>query len=237
VSPVTTKLVLIITIVVVISASVAAFAFISPGVSTSTSTSTTTSSSSPAPCSQPTGVTRVQLSLTKQSAEVSTFALPKPLKSPNSIFAAPDGSVWFGEVALRGVAHLFLNGTLVEYPWPSSYFSSQMVCYDVSELWGLVMWHGAVWTTDAANDQLVSLSPGNDSFTVVPMAAGVLPRFLAVDTAGNLWFTESSTRTQVGVLSSPGATPQYFDVPAGAGQISASILIHNSSLAYVVTVS
>lgn len=169
--------------------------------------------------------------------QVTTFSLPRPLKAPNSIAVAPDGSVWFGEVALRGVAHLFTNGTLLQYAWPSSFVNSRMNCYDLSELWGLVLWHGMVWASDQANNQLVGLNPANDTFLTIHLASGSLPRYLAIDSRGDLWFTESSTRTQVGELTSPTSLAAYFDVPADPGQISASALFYNSSLAYVVTVS
>ncbi|MDG6926394.1 MAG: hypothetical protein JRN09_07545 [Nitrososphaerota archaeon] len=187
-------------------------------------------------CSQPAGVIRAQLSPTV-FGEVTTYALPKPLKAPNSVTAAPDGSVWFGEVALRGVAHLFTNGTLFQYAWPSSFVTPETQCFDLSELWGIVLWHGMVWASDSPNDQLVGLAPSNDTFKTIPLASGSQPRFLVVDSLGNLWFTESSSHTQVGVISSPGATPRYFDVPAAAGEISASIVIHNATTAYVVTVN
>ncbi len=188
-------------------------------------------------CSQPAGVSKVQLSPSPQFGAVTTFALPKPLKAPNSIAVAPDGSVWFGEVALRGVAHLFTNGTLLQYAWPSSFFSPPTNCFDLSELWGLVIWHGMVWASDSVNGQLVALTPSNDTFQTVHLSEGSLPRFLAIDASGDLWFTESSTSTRVGMLASPSSAPRYFDVPAGAGQISASLLFYNTSLAYVVTVN
>jgi streptogramin lyase len=203
----------------------------------STPSTTSGSASSPGVCSQPAGVSKVQLSPSPQFGAVTTFALPKPLKAPNSIAVAPDGSIWFGEIALRGVAHLFTNGTLLQYAWPSSFFSPPMNCFDLSELWGLVIWHGMVWASDSVNGQLVALTPSNDTFRTVHLSDGSLPRFLAVDAAGDLWFTESSTPTQVGVLASPNSAPRYFDVPAGAGQISASLLFYNASLAYVVTVN
>jgi len=202
--------------------------------SSSESTSTTTSTSL---CTQPAGIERVQLSASAPFGEVTTFALPKPLKAPNSIAVAPDGSIWFGEVALRGVAHLFVNGTLLEYAWPSSFITPQTECTDLSELWGLVLWHGMVWASDSANDQLVGLTPSNDTFQTVHLASGSLPRFLALDSLGNLWFTESSLQTRVGMIASPSSAPRYFDVPAAPGQITASLLFYNSTVAYVVTVN
>jgi streptogramin lyase len=209
---------------------IASFSYVGPSAQSARTTSLAAS------CSQPRGVIRTQLSPAVFGA-VTTYALPKPLRAPNSIVAAPDGSVWFGEVALRGVAHLFSNGTLFEYSWPSSFVTSKTLCFDLSELWGVALWHGMVWASDSSNDQLVGLTPSNDSFTTIPLAGGSQPRFLAVDALGGLWFTESSTHTQVGVLSSPDAVPRYFDVPAPAGEMTASILVQNVSSAYVVTVN
>lgn len=188
-------------------------------------------------CSQPPGVVRDQLDPPSSFGAVVTYQLPKPLRAPNSIVVAADGSVWFGEVGLRGVAHLFSNGTLLEYAWPRSTIAPGANCLDILELWGLALWHGMVWASDPANDQLVGLFPSNDTFVSVHLADGVVPRFLTVDANGNLWFTEASTPTAVGVLDSPTSAPRYFEVPAHAGEISASLLVYNSSLAYVATVN
>src|SRR5208282_2899063 len=155
----------------------------------------------------------------------------------NSIVAAPDGSVWFGEVALRGVAHLFANGTLLEYPWPSNFYSSAAVCYDLEQLWGLVLWNGMVWASDHTNDQLIGLNPSDDSFSTIQVGRGFSPLFLAVDASGNLWFTTSATPAQIGVVNSTTGSVTYFPVPAVAGRFAASLLFYNSTLAYVVAVS
>ena len=43
---------------------------------------------------------------------ITTFSLPAPERWPNAIAVAPDGSVWFGEEAVWGLAHLYVtNGT------------------------------------------------------------------------------------------------------------------------------
>lgn len=193
----------------------------------------TTNSTGPRACEQTPGVMKVQLGASAPFGEVTTFALPTPLKAPNSIVAAQDGSVWFGEVGLRGVAHLFANGTLLEYAWPASTVTSETNCFDISELWGIALWHGMVWTSDAANNELIGLSPANDTFRTVQLPSGTLPRFLAVDSSGNLWFTSSSTPAIVGVMSSQDAAPRLFSVSAARGEISTSLTFYNSSLAYL----
>lgn len=192
--------------------------------------------SGPGKCSPVSG--SFETSLTPQSfGSVTTYKLPAPTEAPNSVVAAPDGSVWFGEVALRGVAHLFLNGTLVEYPWPSSLYSDQEGCYDLDQLWGIVLWNGAVWASDHYDDQLLGLTPSNDSFQAIHLRNGDSPLFLAVDSSDRLWFTTSSVPAQIGVVDSVSGPVSYFSVPGTAGEFASSVLLENSTLAYVVAVS
>src|SRR5271169_3628600 len=107
-------------------------------------TNSSSSSSSQAECANLSSITRTQLNAS-QFGSVTSFSLPAPLRSPNSITAAPDGSVWFGEVAIPGLAHLLLNGTLVEYPWPfPDSTPSSPLCTDRSEIWGIALWNGLV---------------------------------------------------------------------------------------------
>lgn len=195
----------------------------------------TTSSSSD--CVDLTSVHRVDLSHSSFGS-VTAFTLPSPLRSPNSIVAAPDGSVWFGEVAVPGLAHLFPNGTLVEYPWPFPNATPSSLCFDRSEIWGVVVWDGLVWASDPANDQLVGMNQTTGALTAVPLAAGVVPRFLAVGPDGALWFTETSTPAQVGLVQNGTAgAARYLSVPAASGAYTASILFQSPSLAYVTTVN
>jgi streptogramin lyase len=181
-------------------------------------------------------VTRTNLN-ESQFGSVKTFSLPTPLRSPNSITAAPDGSVWFGEVAVPGLAHLFLNGTLVEYPWPFSNSTPQSLCFDRSEIWGVAFWNGLVWASDPANNQLVGMNVTTGAFSVIPLGTGVIPRFIAIDAQNDLWFTDTAPPAQIGVIRSGSASAEYFSVPADQGEYSTSILVQNTSAAYVVTVN
>jgi streptogramin lyase len=195
-----------------------------------------TTSTAQAECANLASVTRTKLG-ESQFGSVTSFDLPSPLRSPNSIMAAPDGSVWFGEVAIPGLAHLFLNGTLVEYPWPFSNSTPASLCFDRSEIWGVEFWNGLVWASDPANNQLVGMNQTTGAFTVIPLGSSVLPRFIAVDPGNNLWFTETSKPAQIGVVQESSATPIYYSVPAAEGAYTTSILFENSSLGYVVTVN
>ncbi|MDA4122176.1 MAG: hypothetical protein OK456_03225 [Thaumarchaeota archaeon] len=167
-------------------------------------------------CSAESGAFKTTLS-SQSFGEVTTYRLPKPLRAPNSIAAAPDGSVWFGEVALRGVAHLYGNGTFVEYPWPSNLYSAGSTCYDLN--------------------QLIGLNPSNDTFSSIPLKSGDAPLYLAIDRSGNLWFTTSAEPAQVGVVYSANGSVSYFPVPVAAGEYAASLTFYNSTLAYLAAVS
>jgi streptogramin lyase len=196
----------------------------------------TPASTSEAGCADLSSVNRVVLN-ESQFGSVTTFSLPAPLRSPNSITSAPDGSVWFGEVAVPGLAHLFLNGTLVEYPWPFPNATPASLCFDRSEIWGVTIWNGLVWASDPANNQLVGMNQTTGAFTVVHLSSTVVPRFLAIGPNDQLWFTETSPPGQVGVISNDSAPPTYYSVPADEGEYTTSVLFQDSSLAYVVTVN
>ncbi len=193
-------------------------------------------SASQAGCADLSSVNRVVLN-ESQFGSVTTFTLPSPLRSPNSITSAPDGSVWFGEVAVPGLAHLFLNGTLVEYPWTFPNTTPASLCFDRSEIWGVTIWNGLVWATDPANDQLVGMNQTTGAFTVVHLPSSVVPRFLAIGPGDRLWFTVTSPPAQIGVIGNASASPTYYSVPADKGEYTTSILFQGATLAYVVTVN
>jgi len=67
------------------------------------------------------------------------YSLPSPSRWSNAITLAQDGSVWFGEQSVPGVGHLFANGTLVEYPWPSSAHPTYQTCGFETSIWGVAV--------------------------------------------------------------------------------------------------
>jgi len=67
-----------------------------------------TESSTAIACGLSSGVQSGESRLTSTAfGAVTKFALPLPERDPNGIISESDGSVWFGEEALPGVAHLF----------------------------------------------------------------------------------------------------------------------------------
>src|SRR5712692_8796167 len=125
-------------------------------------------------CASPLGnakVLRTQLAAPTTFGGVTEFALPTPDREANAPTVAPDGSVWFGEQSVAGVAHFYPgNLTLVEYAWPYSYpeaTSSGAICGDKTFTWGVALWNGKVWASDTVDNQLVALNPSNGQFAAV----------------------------------------------------------------------
>jgi len=164
---------------------------------------------------------------------VTEFLLPDPQRSPNAIAVSPDGSVWFGEESLPGVANLYPNGTLVEYPWPGVYPPAGAINYSCShrtQIWGIALWNGWVWASDSAGNQLVGLNPATGGFRHVAMSSGdSLPYSLTVGSDGALWFTEAAGQV-IGRLDATGRVQEYT-LPTGLRGTPEQIQFVNSTYA------
>jgi len=182
---------------------------------------------------------------------VTTFALPAPERWPNGIAVSPDGSVWFAEEAVPALAHLYVtNRTLVEYSFPGTYPQKSTAgfgCADKTDIWGVALWDGRVWATDSAQNRLVGLSPANDTFKVVSLAASdSLPYTLTPGPDNALWFTQIQSG-QIGTLFANGTVVEHsvqvsehlnnntasVNVPG----VPAQIVFANSSIGYYVDAS
>jgi virginiamycin B lyase len=129
-------------------------------------------------------VLRSQLQYVEFGA-IRKYKLPSG-RAPNAITVASDGSVWFGEQALPGIAHLYANGTLLEYTWPFQYKAPPGFTY----IWGIAVWDGCVWASDQAGSQLVAVDPTSAQIRTVSLNAGSFPYTMTVGPDDSLWFTE-----------------------------------------------
>ena len=149
-------------------------------------------------------VLRSQLSKTTFDA-MTEFGLPTPLRWPNAITVAPDGSVWFGEESVPGVAHLFTNGTLVEYAWPISLPHLERGVCATADIWGIALWNGMVWGTYMEANSIIGLNPTKDTFQIINISQSASdPYTLTVGPDGDLWFTMISSPAQIGRISAGG---------------------------------
>lgn len=188
-------------------------------------------------CSSPSGTSGV-LNCKLQSTgfgAVAKYALPSPDRDPNAIVVAPDGSVWFGEQALPGVGHLYPNnGTLVEYTWPGTYAASSGGSGSSykTDIWGIALWNGKVWASDAVENRLVGLDPSTGSIQSVKLPTNdSFPYTLTVGPENSLWFTELVS-SQIGRLYPNGTLHEY----PSPDKIPAQIVFQNETLGYLVAV-
>ncbi len=163
---------------------------------------------------------------------ITEWELPSPGRYANAIAVAPDGSVWFGEQSLPGVAHFFPNnGTLVEYAWPT-WPGEPTGCAPKTSIWGIALWDGMVWASNYNEGSIVGLNPANDTFEVLKLPeANSAPETLTVGPDGALWFTAITSSAVVGRIS-PSLSVSMYPVLDWTDQLPSQISFVNSTFAY-----
>jgi streptogramin lyase len=192
----------------------------------------------PPSCTAPLGsakILRTQLASPTTIGGVTEFALPSPLRDPNSPTVAPDGSIWFGEQSVAGLAHFYPgNRTLVEYAWPYTYPappSSGGVCGDKTDIWGVALWNGKVWATDPTGNQLVAMDPSSGQVTTVKLSTNSsFPYTLTLGPNNALWFPELFV-SKIGELSANGTLHEHA-LPGGVNAEPSQIIFANSTTGY-----
>jgi streptogramin lyase len=169
-----------------------------------------------------------------QFGAVTEYCLASPQRWANAITVAPDGSVWFGEQAFPGVGQLFANGTVVEHAWPSANGSAAAVSGYQTGIWGVELWRGMVWGTNADENSIVGYSPTNGTFkTLVLPLPYSQPYALTTGPDGALWFTSFAHSPTLGRVS-PSFTVSMYPVFANRDELPVEIQFANSSLGYYV---
>ena len=181
-----------------------------------------------------TETTSSQLKATTFGA-VTEYALPSTGVWANAITVSPDGSVWFGEQALPGVAQYDpSSGQLTEYKW--SCYATPQTSGPVTSIWGVTQWNGRIWATDGDGNRLIGLDPTNGSLTYVNTTSATFPYLLTPAPDGSLWFTTLSTRPQLGRLGTDLSLTVY-PVSGLGKEEPIQILFENSTLAYMVALN
>jgi hypothetical protein len=157
---------------------------------------------------------------------VTKFRLPDE-EFPNGIAVASDGSVWFGEQNVPGIAHLFENGTMVEYAWPINYSPS------TTSIWGVAEWNGRIWASDALGAQIISLDPTTASVYAIKLSnPSAFPYTLTVGMDNTLWFTELYG-SNLGRIDAK-CTLKEYPIPTNLGGTPTQIEFENSTFGYYV---
>jgi streptogramin lyase len=192
----------------------------------------------PPTCANPLGgakILRTQLAPPTTIGGVTEFSLPAPLRDANGVTVAPDGSVWFGEQSVAGLAHFYPeNRTLVEYAWPYHYPAppaSGGICGNKSDIWGVTLWNGRVWVSDTSGNQLIALDPSTGQFSTVKLpTSSSYPYTLTPGPDDTLWITELFS-AKIGELSS-NATLRQYSLPGGVDAEPSQIVFANSTTGY-----
>jgi len=180
-------------------------------------------------------VLRTQLAPPATIGGVTEFALPSPLRAPNGVTVAPDGSVWFGEQSVAGVGHFYPgNRTLVEYPLPFNYKAPPATagfCGNKSDIFGVTLWNGKVWVPDTSGNQLVGLDPSSGKFSTVKIPTSAsYPYTMTPGPNDTLWVAELFAG-QIGELSANGTLRQY-SLPGGSTAEPSQVVFANSTTGF-----
>ena len=169
---------------------------------------------------------------------VTEYQIPGIGRWPSSITAAPDGSVWFIEQELPGVAHLFpQNGTLLEYAWPGYKTSAPPDCVPNSVSAGVAIWNGRVWGADEFGNLIVGVNPSDGSIVNYTTAGKAsFPYWLAVGPDGNLWFTSDNLPARLGRIF-PNGTLSVINLSGMGDDIPLQLDFVNSTLAFVAGIN
>jgi streptogramin lyase len=135
-----------------------------------------------------------------QFGAVTEYKLPGVDRWPNAVTTAPDGSVWFAEQEVPGVAHFFPNnGTVVEYAWPGYQTPKSPACLPQPNSSGIALWNGRVWASDQYGHSIVGINPiDGTAVSINTTGKADIPYWLAVGPDGSLWYTSVNTPAKLG---------------------------------------
>lgn len=169
---------------------------------------------------------------------VTEYRLPSQDRWPSAVTTAPDGSVWFAEEEVPGVAHFFPgNGTLVEYAWPGYATPKPPDCIPGATTSGIALWQGRVWAADEYNNAIFGVNPADGSTVRVNTTSNArFPYWLAVGPDGNLWFTSENTPAALGRIS-PNLTLSIIQLKGLGNDQPIQLTFVNSSYALLDTIN
>jgi len=196
-------------------------------------------SSGSSPCGAIPGgsVARIQASESRFGA-VTEYKLPGADRYPHGVTNASDGSVWFAEDEIPGVAHLYPNnGTVVEYAWPDYPTPQPPACILSVSVSGVALWNGWVWGSDEYGNAIVGVNPSDGKTLALNTSAKAdYPYWLAVGPDGNLWFTSDNTPARLGRVFA-NLTIQAINLSGLGADEPLTLYFVNSTLGYISSVN
>jgi streptogramin lyase len=173
-----------------------------------------------------------------QFGAVSEYKLPGVDRWPNAVTTAQDGTVWFAEQEVPGVAHFFPNnGTVVEYAWAGYRTPKLPDCLPSTSSSGITLWNGRVWASDQYGNSVIGISPGQGTaMTINTTGKADYPYWLAVGPDGFLWFTSVNSPAKLGRIS-PSMTLTSVRLSGLGPYEPLQLVFVNSSLALISTIN
>lgn len=162
--------------------------------------------------------------------QITEFELPKPDRWPNAPYVDKDGSVWFAEWALPGIAHFFpSNSTLIEYPISKD---STLPCGFQVSIWGVARSGEKIWITLLDYNEVASFDLKTKNYQILKLPEGYeSPYTLTVSPDSSVWFTMVSNKPALGQILSNG-TMVIHDVKTDGLYVPSSLYFVNDTLAY-----
>ena len=167
---------------------------------------------------------------------VTEYELPSQGRAPNAVTTAPDGSVWFAEQEVPGVAHFYpSNGTLVEYAWSGYPTPKAPDCLASANVFGIAIWGGDVWAADQYGNAILGVNPsGGATVRVNASSRAQYPYWLAVGPDGDLWYTSDNTLAPPALgRILPNLTVSVIELKGMGTDQPLQLTFVNSSLAFV----
>lgn len=132
---------------------------------------------------------------------------------PNDIRTGPDGHAWFGTYTPDAIGRVAYDGSVQLFPIPAPTGHPEQLVADRPR--------DAIWFTELQNQAIGEFSLATHTFTeftVLPPSGGtrVKPFAIALDRAGNVWFSDNAN-SQVDEMSSSGTILQRLALPAPFG--------------------
>src|SRR5215467_5323906 len=172
---------------------------------------------------------------TLRFGSVTEYCLANPSRLANGIYAAPDGSVWFGEQSLPGLGRLFPNGTVREYPW-AGYEGGGTVTGGVrASVWNIKLWNNLIWAADGDGNRLNGLNPLDGSTTNLNTTA-TFPYLLSLSPDGSMWLTFLSSPAKLGKVG-PGMALSIYTLEGMGRKEPIQVQFVNSTSGYLVALN
>ncbi|MCL4435895.1 MAG: hypothetical protein M1503_01730 [Thaumarchaeota archaeon] len=119
---------------------------------------------------------------------ITEYDIPTPNSGPIGITMDSNGLIWFAETNVSRIARFSPgNLTFKEYAFPLT----DALRKNGAKIWGMVFdVKGRLWFTEATEAAIWMFDSSAETFERFPLRPNVFPMQIAIDSSGEIWFTE-----------------------------------------------